>query len=86
MKKFTALVSLMIILFANSAIGKTSKVIVKRIGENLYKTEKGLYIETSDCIEEVVENKAVLKYEKGSDSNKLIFEDGTSCPVVITFK
>ncbi len=76
----------MIFLLAGSAIGKDTKVIVKKIGGNLYKTEKGLYIETSDCTIEVNENKAVLKYEKGSDKNKIIFEDGSSCIVVITFK
>ncbi len=86
MKKIIALISLMVFLLAGSAMGKETKVIVKKIGENLYKTEKGLYIETSDCTQEVVENKAVLKYEKGSDKNKIIFEDGSSCIVVITFK
>jgi hypothetical protein len=27
-----------------------------------------------------------LEYEKGSDKNEIIFENGTSCNIVITFK
>jgi len=76
----------MTIILASTAIAETTKVLVKRAGENLYKTETGLYIETTGCIEVVEENKAVLKYEKGSDKNEIVFENGTSCPVVIVFK
>lgn len=86
MKKLIVLISLMIILSASTIIAETTKVTVKRVGENLYKTDTGLFIETRDCIEEVVENKAVLKYEENSNSNEIIFENGSSCGVVIVFK
>ena len=86
MKKFITAIVLMIILSASSATAKAINITVKRIGENLYKTDTGLYIETKDCIETVIGNKAVLKYEENSDSNEIIFENGSSCPVVIVFK
>lgn len=86
MKKLLALISFVIFLLASATAAESLKVTVKRIGENLYKTDTGLYIETSGCTEEVVENKAVLKYEKNSDNNKIIFENGSSCAVVIVFK
>jgi len=86
MKKLIALISITIILLACTAMAKTSKVVVKRIGENLYKTNTGTYIETSDCPEEVAANNAVLKYEKKSKNNKITFENGKSCSVVIVFK
>ncbi len=86
MKKLIVLTSLIIILSASIATAETSTVIVKRAGDNLYKTNTGLYIETKDCMEKVVENKAVLKYEKNSDNNEIIFENGSKCTVVIVFK
>ena len=85
MKKLIILISLIIFLSASTITAETTKVTVKRVGNNLYKTDKGLYIETRDCTEEVVENKAVLKYEEDSNSNEIIFENGSSCGVVIIF-
>ena len=86
MKKLITLILLMIILLTSTAMAEKINVTIKRVGSNLYKTETGLYIETKDCIEMVEGNKAVLKYEKGSESNELIFENGSKCPVVIVFK
>ena len=86
MKKLITLISLIIILLTSTAMAEKINVTIKRVGSNLYKTDTGLYIETKDCIEMVEGNKAILKYEKGSDSNELIFENGSKCPVVIVFK
>ena len=86
MKKIIALTSLIIILLANITIAEIIEVTVKKVGENLYKTNTGLYIETSECEEIVAGNKAVLKYEKNSDKNEIVFESGNSCAVVIVFK
>ncbi len=83
---FMALV--MLILSANSAMAETQNVIIKKkVGDNLYKTETGLYIETGNCEEKINnDTKAVLKYDKKSDSNEIIFENGSKCTVVVVFK
>ncbi len=81
--------SLLIILPISSANAQTTNVIIKKkVGENLYKTKKGLYIETDNCEEIVNNTKAVLKYNKKSDKtkNEIVFENGHKCPVVVVFK
>ena len=62
------------------------KVTVKRIDENLYKTQEGLYIETKYCFEYASGEDAILKYDQYSYENKLIFDNGTSCAVSKVFR
>lgn len=62
------------------------KVNVKRVDQDLYKTDNGLYIQTQYCYEYTIGDNAVLKYQQYSYDNKLIFDSGTSCDVKKVFK
>ena len=59
---------------------------VKKVDEGLYKTRKGLYIETKNYCFENFDSGAVLQYEEMSMDNKLIFDSGTVCQVKRVFK
>lgn len=69
-----------------AAYAEYYKVNVKRIEQDLYKTDSGLYIQTQYCYEYTYGDDAVLKYEQYSYDNKLIFDSGTSCDVKKVFK
>ncbi|AVK80573.1 hypothetical protein [Campylobacter fetus] len=65
---------------------------VKKVDNNLYKTSDGFYIETKYCYEYASTSKdAILKYDRYSYDNKLIFDNGISlnngsCEVKRVFK
>ena len=59
---------------------------VRRIDQDLYKTDEGVYIQTRYCYRHAYGDDAVLKYEQYSYDNKLIFDDGEVCEVVKVFK
>ena len=59
---------------------------VRRIDQDLYKTDEGVYIQTRYCYVHAYGEKAVLKYEPYGYDNKLIFEDDDTCDVVKVFK
>ena len=62
------------------------KVYVKKIDENLYKTSDGFYIETQYCYHYSYGEEAILRYEQYSYSNKIIWEDDSTCDVKRVFK
>ena len=59
---------------------------VRRIDQDLYKTDEGVYIQTRYCYRYAYGDEAVLKYEQYGYDNKLIFEDDDTCEVVKVFK
>ena len=59
---------------------------VRRIDQDLYKTDEGVYIQTRYCYRYAYGEEAVLKYEQYSYDNKLIFDDGEVCEVKKVFK
>ena len=59
---------------------------VRRIDQDLYKTDEGVYIQTRYCYRYAYGDEAVLKYEQYGYDNKLIFDDGDVCDVVKVFK
>jgi hypothetical protein len=59
---------------------------VRRIDQDLYKTDEGVYIQTRYCYRYAYGDEAVLKYEQYAYDNKLIFDDGEVCEVVKVFK
>lgn len=85
--KFPIFIALVIAISAPvAAYAEYYKVNVKRIEQDLYKTDSGLYIQTKYCYEYTYGDDAVLKYEQYSYDNKLIFDSGTSCDVKKVFK
>lgn len=62
------------------------KVYVKRVDQDLYKANTGLYIQTRYCYEYAYGDDAVLKYEQYAYDNKLIFSSNTICDVVKIFQ
>ena len=61
---------------------------VKRIEKDLYSAHSGtadLIIETKYCYEYATSEDAVLKYERYSYDNKIIFDGGTSCDVAAVY-
>jgi len=83
-KKF-GIVSL-IMLMPTPVYSDYYSVEVKKVDEGLYKTRKGLYIETRNQCYENFDSGAVLKFENMSMDNKLIFDSGTVCDVEKIFK
>ncbi len=68
---------------AATASAEYYKVNPKRIDSNLYRDiYTGLIIETRYCFEYAYGEDAVLKYDRHSYDNKLIFENGQVCDVV----
>lgn len=85
--KFPTKIAIVISIFIPIvAYAEFYKVNVKRIEQDLYKTDSGLYIQTQYCYEYSYGDDAVLKYEDYSYDNKLIFDSGTSCDVKKIFK
>lgn len=68
--------------FSTVAIAELYKVSVTRADQDIYREQGGLVILTRHCFEFVYYEDAVLKYEPGDYSNKLIFKSGTTCDVV----
>ena len=54
---------------------------INRIEQGLYKTDSTSIINTRYCYEYTSEEEALLKYEKYSYDNKLIFDSGSTCEV-----
>lgn len=83
MKKIIS--SLMLIFLCNTSIVFAAdyyKVNVKRIDSNIYKDlNSKTLIFTKYCYEYAYGEEAVLKYDRYSYDNKLIFDSGTSCDV-----
>lgn len=79
MKKFVAVLAM--VFCATAAHAEFYKVNVRRIDSNLYRTPDGLIIVTKYCYEYAYGDDAVLKYERYSYDNKLIFKSGTTCNV-----
>jgi len=77
---------LLLALLSTSVLAEYYKVNVKRVEQNLYKTDSGLYIQTKYCYEYAYGEEAVLKYEDYSYDNKLVFDSGTTCDVEKVFK
>lgn len=75
-----------VLALTTSAHAEFYKVSVRRVEQDLYKTDSGHYIQTRYCYEYTYGDDAVLKYEPYSYDNKLIFDSGTSCDVVKVFK
>lgn len=64
------------------------KVSVTRKADNLYKVEDtypAVWIETRFCFEFAFREPAVLRYERFSYDNRLVFDNGTACDVVRVF-
>ncbi|KAB0574532.1 hypothetical protein F7P74_06250 [Helicobacter pullorum NCTC 12824] len=57
------------------------KVFITREAQDLYKTTEGIYIKTRYCLEYAYGDEAILKYEGYGYSDKLIFENGSTCDV-----
>ncbi|MDR1976620.1 MAG: hypothetical protein LBQ18_06470 [Campylobacteraceae bacterium] len=80
MKKF--LLTAVFMVFVTPANAELYKLYVKRLDTNIYKdTNTGMIIETQFCFKWATGEEAVLKYEKYSYDNKIIFDDGTTCAV-----
>lgn len=77
---------LLLALLSTSVLAEYYKVNVKRVEQNLYRTDSGLYIQTKYCYEYAYGEDAVLKYEDYSYDNKLVFDSGTTCDVEKVFK
>ena len=72
--------------FGSIASAEYYTVNVKRVDQDLYKTNSGLYIQTNYCYEYSYGEDAILKYDDYSYDNKLIFDSGNSCDVTKIFK
>ena len=71
---------------AGVAGAEVFKVNVRRLDQDLYRTDEGIYIQTRYCYEYAYGDDAILKYEEYSYDNKLIFDNGEVCEVVKVFK
>jgi len=80
-KIFMLIAMLSNLIFLSDALAELYKVNVKRIDQDLYKTDSSLIIKTRYCYEYTYGEEAVLKYEEYSYDNKLIFDSGTICEV-----
>lgn len=83
---FRALAAVVLLAAAGAAYAEMYKLTIKRIDKDLYKTSEGVYIQTKYCYEYTYGEDAVLRYEKYSYDNKLIFDNGTVCDVEKVFK
>lgn len=87
MKKVLGILVVVAILsFGSIASAEYYIVNVKRVDQDLYKTNSGLYIQTNYCYEYSYWEDAILKYDDYSYDNKLIFDSGSSCDVTKIFK
>ncbi len=80
-KVFIAILMISYLIFLTDAFAEFYKVNVKRIDQDLYKTDSGLIIKTRYCYEYTYGEEAILKYEEYLYDNKLIFDSGTICQV-----
>ena len=80
------LVAGMLVCTTGIALAETYVVYVKRIDKDLYRTSEGVYIETRYCYHYSYGEEAILRYEPYSYSNKIIFDDGTTCDVAKILK
>lgn len=85
-KAFIASMILILMTLSVSAFAEYYKVYVKRVDQNLYKTDSGIYIQTKYCYEYTYGDQAILNYEAYSYNNKLIFDSGATCDVDKVFK
>ena len=84
--KITVIFALLLV--TNIAHAEFYKVNVRRVDGNLYSFKSGSVegvIQTKYCYEYTYSDDAILKYEKGSYENKLIFSSGTTCDVAGVF-
>lgn len=79
-------VALALLSISGMASAEMYSVNVRRIDQDLYKTDEGIYIQTRYCYEYAYGDDAVLKYERYAYDNKLIFDSGETCDVVKLFK
>lgn len=84
--KLRIYIALVFAIISSVAYAEYYKVNVKRVDQDLYKTDNGLYIQTQFCYEYTFGDNAVLKFQQYSYDNKLIFDSGTSCDVKKVFK
>jgi hypothetical protein len=77
---------MVLLVLSGQAFAEYYKVNVKRVDQDLYKSDSGVYIQTKYCYEYTYGDEAVLKYEDYSYDNKLIFDSGTTCDVAKVFK
>lgn len=84
MKK--TITALLMTIIATSAFAEFYKVDVRRVDKDVYRTSDGFVIITKYCYEYARGDEAILKYDRYSYDNKLIFEDGTSCEVAKVVK
>ncbi|OSZ76736.1 hypothetical protein [Hydrogenophaga sp. IBVHS1] len=69
-----------------SVCAEMYRVNVRRVDQDLYKTSEGFFIQTKYCYEYTYGDDAVLRYERYSYDNKLIFDSGTTCEVAKVFR
>lgn len=81
-----AVIAIVLLVLTGAVSAEMYKVNVRRIDKDLYKTSDGVYIQTKYCYEYAYGDDAVLRYEKYSYDNKLIFDNGTVCEFEKVFK
>jgi hypothetical protein len=82
MKKLSLILILIFLSVTTLANAEFYKIYVKRIDQNLYKDmNSGTVIVTQWCYEYAYGENAILKYDRYSYDNKLIFNSGTTCDV-----
>lgn len=79
MKKILLLVLAFCSLFAQAEMYKVS---VRRLDQDLYKTQEGIFIQTRYCYEYTYGDDAIYN----DSTQKLIFNSGNSCDVAKVFK
>lgn len=78
---------LVMVFAVNLSFAGVYKMTIKRVGTNVYESDAGVIVKTKYCYEYAYSEEAVLKYEKYSYDNKLIFLDsGESCDVEEVFQ
>lgn len=81
-KLVTLAICLASVLTCTLANAEMYKVYIKRADSNLYVDRSNkILIKTKYCYEYTYGSDAILVYERGSYSNKLVFDNGTSCDV-----
>lgn len=82
--KTSVLACAILILLVASLRAEVYRVTVTRIDKDLYRVEDVrpvVYIETKYCYQYATRDDAVLRYERYSYNNTLIFSDRSSCDV-----
>jgi hypothetical protein len=73
-------------LLSLSARAEISQVNIKKIGQDLYQTTDGRFIETQSCYVDTPGDNAVLNYKQYACTNHLRFSSDKTCEVVFVFK